>query len=141
MNIDGYCYLHTNGSLIYKRAIGTDDMKDYLDSDFVVKAWPVNTSERETAWIIATEALALGAKKEQVMELKEKWGLTDDDAKIFAKRVGLEIFKDGDQFCAVFNDFINIQESQVGFGDTALEAIAALAEEGLRHRNVKKGEK
>ena len=137
MDIDGYYYLHTNGSLIYKRAIGVDDVKDYLSSDFVVAVWPFNASKRATAWVIATEALALGANKERVMELKEKWGLTDDDAKIFAKRADLEIFKDGDQFCAVFNDFTNMQECPAGFGDTALEALADLA----GNRNIKKGGK
>ena len=35
-------------------------------------------------------------------------------------------FKDGNAWCAVRPDFINLQESDAGFGDTREEAIAAL---------------
>lgn len=37
-----------------------------------------------------------------------------------------EVFLDGDQWCAVRPDFINLQESPSGFGDTKDKAIAAL---------------
>lgn len=37
------------------------------------------------------------------------------------------VFKDGDKFCAVDPDFVNLQESPAGFGDTPEEARAALA--------------
>lgn len=36
---------------------------------------------------------------------------------------------DGNQWCATNPDFINLQESPAGFGDTPMEAIAALAKE------------
>jgi len=39
------------------------------------------------------------------------------------------VFKDGDQYCAVFPDFQNLQESPAGFGTTPEEARAALAKE------------
>ena len=32
------------------------------------------------------------------------------------------VFRDGNKFCAVFPDFINLQESESGWGDTANEA-------------------
>lgn len=38
----------------------------------------------------------------------------------------IKTFRDGDKICAVFDDFINLQESPAAFGDTADEAIAAL---------------
>jgi hypothetical protein len=38
------------------------------------------------------------------------------------------IFKDGDQWCAVWGDFINLQESIVGFGDSSVSAIDSLLE-------------
>lgn len=41
----------------------------------------------------------------------------------------IRVFMDGDQFCAVKPDFINLQESPVGFGNTKKEAIQALKEE------------
>ncbi len=40
------------------------------------------------------------------------------------------VFKDGDQWCAVYPDFVNLQESLAGFGPTpegAREALAAIA--------------
>jgi hypothetical protein len=39
------------------------------------------------------------------------------------------VFKDGDQYCAVYKDFINLQESPAGFGETPEQARAALARE------------
>ena len=36
------------------------------------------------------------------------------------------VFRDGDQWCAVRADFINLQESDAGFGPTVADAIAAL---------------
>lgn len=123
---DGYYYLHTNGDLIYKKFMPE------LDSDFVVKVWAFDKSQRGHAWIIAIEALALGANKERIFELKEKWGLTDSDAGEFVKEVGLfNLFLDQNMWCATFSDFTNLQESQAGFGDTALEAFADLAKQGL----------
>ena len=37
-----------------------------------------------------------------------------------------DIFMDGDSICATKKDFINLQESPAGFGDTKAEAIAEL---------------
>ena len=122
-----YFYLHTNGELIHKRLLPDP-------SDFVKKIWKIDTEERGDVWILAVEALALGARKERVFELKEKWGLTDEDAQAFAKRTGMKLLKDGDQWCAVFHDFKNLQLSQAGFGDTCLEALADYAKQGLNER-------
>ncbi len=41
-------------------------------------------------------------------------------------------FMDGDQWCAVNRDFINLQESAAGFGDTREQAIAALSATGAQ---------
>lgn len=38
------------------------------------------------------------------------------------------VFKDGDQFCAVYNDFKNLQESSAGFGPTIEKAVQNLQE-------------
>lgn len=37
-----------------------------------------------------------------------------------------QVFKDGSAWCAVGADFINLQESDAGFGDTPVEALAEL---------------
>jgi hypothetical protein len=38
------------------------------------------------------------------------------------------VYKDGDQWCCVFGDFINLQESPAGFGRTMFDAMDALME-------------
>ncbi|RYX83932.1 hypothetical protein EON83_12400 [bacterium] len=45
---------------------------------------------------------------------------------------GLRVFMDGDQHCAVFGDFTNLQESSAGFGNTAAEAVTALVNDIAR---------
>lgn len=129
--LDGYYYLHTNGDLIFKPAIVVESDPDYFDSDFVRKVWTVDTTDRGRSWIICIEALALGARENRIAELVAKWKLTDDDAHEFAKLAKLKLFKDGDQWCAAFHDFANVQESQVGFGPDCLHALAALAKQGI----------
>lgn len=42
------------------------------------------------------------------------------------------VFMDGNAWCAVHPDFVNLQESPFGFGATPEEARAALAQEGSR---------
>lgn len=131
MAIEGHYYLHENGDLIYKRFLGPENLPEVEPGGFVRKVWDVDPSRRQTAWFIVIEASALGARPEMLEKLREKWGLTDGDAEEFAKRTGFKLWKDGDQFCAAFHDFVNIQESQVGFGKTAVEALAELARQGM----------
>jgi len=128
----GYYYLHTNGSMIFKPKIVLDSDPLYFDSPFVKKYWFFDSENRTYAWLICIEALSLGADKKRIFELKEKWGLTDEDAVEFATCMKLKIFKDGGQWCAAFFDFVDTQESQCGFGNTALEAFAELAKRGLQ---------
>lgn len=40
----------------------------------------------------------------------------------------IDVFKDGDQWCATMADFINLQESPAGFGDTPAKAVQNLAD-------------
>lgn len=126
-----YYYLHTNGDLIHKPAFVVDSDSSYFDSPFVKKVWTLDTEDRGTIWILLTEALALGANKERIKELQNKWGATNDDAMIFSERAGLVLKLDGNAWCAHFNDFVNLQESQAGFGDDCLEALADLSRQGL----------
>lgn len=37
-----------------------------------------------------------------------------------------KLFKDGNSWCATYEDFINLQESEAGFGDTPNDAIEDL---------------
>lgn len=124
--MDGYYYLHTNGELIYKRALDGIEA-DFRESDFVRMFWPCGTTNRQDAWTILVEASALNANPQRISELTKKWGCSDDDARIYADRIKAKVFKDGDKFCATRRDFINIQESPCGFGDTILQALSELA--------------
>ncbi len=45
--------------------------------------------------------------------------------------------RDGDKWCATYTDFINLQESPAGFGDTQEEAKADLIKADLAYRTAK----
>lgn len=124
--IQGWYYLHENKELIYKN--NPDAIVDIRDSDLCHSAWAWD-GQRPTAWQILTEALSLGAKKERIKELAEKWGCTDADAENYAGYLGIELGMDGNAYYARRSDFENLQESLIGFGDSYLEAISELAKE------------
>lgn len=126
MAIEGWYYLHKNGDLIYKRESGST-AADIRESNFARGLWAVDPTNRENAWSILVEALAAGANKNQIDELADKWALNDDDALIYADRVGCNINKDGDKWCATRKDFKDLQQSIAGFGDNCLEAFSSLA--------------
>lgn len=129
---DGYYYLHTSGALIWTRS------RPKRKSSFVVKSWAVDSVSRANAWMTCIEAKALGATVASVRRLAARWGLTDDDGQTFAKESSntFGLFRDGDRWCATFNDFVDMQVSQCGFGDTVLEAFAALAKGGLLEKQA-----
>ena len=124
--IEGYYYLHTNGDLIYKRALD-DTTADMRESDFVRMFWPADHSDRETAWDLLIGALALGTNKDRVADLAHKWECDDRDAQVYAGRVGAILKIDGNSWCATRGDFRDLQQDPAGFGDTALEALAELS--------------
>lgn len=121
----GWYYLHTNGTLIYKRELG-ETAADIRESPFARAMWPCDPTDRETAWRILVESLALGADEKVVAALAEKWGCDDKDAKIYAERIGATLRMDGNMWCATRSDFINLKESPAGFGETALKALSEL---------------
>lgn len=135
MSTTGYYYLHENGDLIYKCDF-PGIVADFRDSDLVRMFWPINPGYRETAWTLLVESLAAGALPRRVCDLADKWQCTDEDAAIYARRVGCNIFRDGDAWRATRADFVNLQESAAGFGSSPLEAMAALAKE-LGYRPAK----
>lgn len=120
--IKGYYFLNIGGKLQYSSLITPADLRDDKD---VVTFWPVGDS-REFAWEMLIGSLSCGAVKEEVMHLAGKWGCNDSDAEIYAERIGVvlsidEIFK-----MATTKQFVDIQESPCGFGETYLEAMANL---------------
>jgi len=127
--MNGYYYLHTNGDLIFKKT-----EPEVEPGGFVRRVWPIDTSDRKCAWQICIQALALGANKERVEQLVSLWRLTDEDGAVYAERAGLRLFKDGASWCATFKNFTNLQESQAGFGDTALDAFVELERQRISLR-------
>ena len=123
--ITGYYYLHQNRDLIYKP--GSKSAIDIRDSDFAIGMWPMDPADRMTAWDLLVEALAAGANPGRVSTLAAKWECNDHDALHYADRIGCVLGVDGNQKTATRGDFINLQESPCGFGDTYLEAMADLA--------------
>lgn len=125
MSINGWYYLHQNGDLIYKPS--PDAIVDIRDSDFAVCSWPVDVSSRKLAWEMLVEAVALGAHESRISELAKKWNCDDEDADMFASVIGVDLEIDGNQWCAHRTDFVNLQESPAGFGESKLMAMADLA--------------
>lgn len=124
--IDGFYYLHENGCLIYKKYLDSGQQADFRESKFVKMFWPLDTNSRYDAWRICVEALALGADPARVKELADLWRCTDDDAKNFADCFGLQLYMDGDKWCATRADHQDLAGSPAGFGHTCLEAMAEL---------------
>lgn len=126
MSIEGWYYLHENGDLIFKKDY-PGVAADIRESDLARMLWPMDPSDRFGAWRILIEGAALGANSERISELAKKWGCNDEDADQLAMRTGLTLQMDGNMWCATPPGFINLQESEAGFGSTKLEAMADLA--------------
>lgn len=128
MSIEGWYYLHENGSLIYKRELG-GTAADIRESDMARGLWPFDPGDREGAWRICVEGLAGGATPERIKELATLWKCDDEDADSYAGRVGCNLYMDGNAWCATDMHFMDLQSSPAGFGGTKLEAMAALAKD------------
>jgi hypothetical protein len=125
--IIGWFYLHTNNELIYKN--DPDAITDIRESDFCKAAWSWNGS-RGCAWAILIEAGSIGANKDRIKELAQKWGCNNDDAKNYAEhQAGIILEMDASAFVAKRTDFVNLQESPCGFGESFLDAMSDLCKQ------------
>ena len=82
-----YYYLHENGDIIGKNPIVVESDGDYFRSPFVKSVWRVDLDERNNAWILVIEALAMGAREERIRELATKWGLDFQDSLIMIRKL------------------------------------------------------
>ena len=121
-------YLHENNELIHKNDY-EGIVGDFRESDLVHAFWSFDTEDRESAWDLLVEAGSLGANKERIKELAAKWGCDDNDAKVYCERIGVIAKMDGNMWCCHTEDFINLQESPCGFGETILDALIELCKE------------
>lgn len=56
-----------------------------------------------------------------------------------AQELEIRVFMDGDKWCAVHHDFVNLQESPAGFGDSPDEARACLSNNVSEHAPLSAG--
>lgn len=117
----GYYYLHENGSLIFKNA--SYPIEDMRDSDLVKSIWNIDTSDRESAWNLLVEAGSIGADKERINELADKWGCDNLDAKIYASRVGVALLKEDER------KYVASSQTKIGEGDSYLWAMIDLCKQ------------
>jgi len=80
MGESGYYYLHSNGDLIYKNPVVVESDPLYFESDFIIRHWKMDFSNRQDAWIMILESLALGADLRRVKDLAGKWEMTFEDS-------------------------------------------------------------
>jgi len=120
----GWYYLHENKELIYKS--DRNACFDIRESDLAIGLWPMDPSNREHAWNILVEAGAAGARPSRITELAAKWNCDNQDAVVYAERVGCRLLKDGDMYHATRTDYDNPMESAEGWGETSLAAMIEL---------------
>lgn len=125
--IKGWFYLHKNKDLIYKN--NPNAIQDIRESDLCYAAWSFTGESRAEVWNLLVEASSLGARKERIKKLANDWNCSDEDAKNYANYLNIEIGNDGDSKFARLKNFINLQESPCGFGETYLDAISSLCKE------------
>lgn len=110
--MSGVFYLHENREIIYKHGYTWAD----LDHEFVRSVWPVgDPATKMDLWTIAVEAGAMGVPF-------EGYDFSDDDALIYAGRVGCGLFQEGSRWVATRRDYC----TPVGIGDSGLSALAGL---------------
>lgn len=127
MPLTGYYYLHDNGSLIYKRYLDDGQVADFRESDLVRAFWPCDPSDRAGAWRILVEASAAGADPARIAELARTWECGDEDAKVYAQRVGARVFPNGAEGWHATLDGLSEADEPQGRGASALLALADLA--------------
>ena len=99
------------------------------------KKWRVDPENRFFGWIVAIQALALGANRSDVGKVIQDWDLTNEDGQWFAAYTESElgpkhcfmIQRSGlDEFMAAFGDFQHPAQDSVGEGRTTVDAFANL---------------
>lgn len=90
---------------------------------WIKRFWIVDIDNREDLQRFLIAASIEGAQSSQVLGLILKWKITDDDAILYCKEHNLEWNIDGDQFVVHAQSFINLHDSNAGFGSSLFEAV------------------
>jgi len=86
---------------------------------------------------VVIESLAMGVSMAHVMEVLEDNHIDADDCVNYINYLGAKLSKDGNEWCVTRGDFINLQESPSGFGNTPMDALTNLLNNsGFKHRHV-----
>lgn len=95
------------------------------------------TISGELSYLLAGQGIATDIAQMVSRELSgllAGQGIATDIAEAMAKskkcnipQVALCLFKDGESWCCVFGDFVDLQESPAGFGETFDDAISDLS--------------
>lgn len=116
-----WMYLHVHGTLHFKQCYADE----LLDSPFVRCYWPCDNS-RQSLWQVAIESLAMGVSRAEVLRVLESNKFEIDDCVNYINFLNARLSKDGNQWCVTRGDFVNLEVSPSGFGDTPMDALADL---------------
>lgn len=110
-------HLLKDGRLLYTDFIVESDKR-------VKRSWNYDPSSRGNAYDILIKALNEGANKQQIDEVCKQWNITNDDAKVFARKAGMEVHESRDGFIAYWQSNTSARTLPKS---TVFEAIAKLA--------------
>lgn len=132
-NAVGWYYINDATSRLHYKADTGDGPPD---GTHVRQFWPYTPNDRGVGWIFLAEALARGCNRDDIMRLAAGWKMDDDDALRFEERTPDLVLVDrapcdGPRWKAQFDDWTSDESNEHGYGDTALDAMAALIRCGL----------
>ena len=120
-----YYYLDIEGNLdgLDPRALGDVEAGEFFQNDHIVKWWLINQNNRTHAWEFLIDASKYGAKNAKVFYLLQKWKMTDEDAKGYAKARDFILVKGAGGFHVYKHIVGEVKPSRIGRGPTAFSAF------------------
>jgi len=98
------------------------EIGDYLECQIINKKGDRNLDGRILRGVVAEKYAP-----HRFVKFESGWcGHEPDKTITHLKSDNFNLFRDGDQWCATGKDFVDLQESPAGFGDTKGEAIREL---------------
>jgi hypothetical protein len=79
----------------------------------------------------------MGVTRAEVLRVLESNKFEIDDCVNYINFLNARLSKDGDQWCVTRGDFVDLQVSPAGFGDTPMDALADLLKDvGFKGRGM-----
>lgn len=117
-----YINLMNNGDLVYTDFLIESD-------DKLKKSWNYIPENRSSAYYIILSAFNENADKKQIKNICEEWNISTEDTKIFAKKIGIEIFENIDGYIAKWKD----NNAETLPKETVFEALSTITK---RYKNL-----